>query len=38
VLQTLILILVQEFKADVPPYQKEKMIFGGGLERFTGNM
>jgi len=23
---------------DVPPYQKEKMIFGGGLERFTGNM
>jgi hypothetical protein len=24
--------------ADVPPYQKEKMIFGGGLERFTGNM
>jgi hypothetical protein len=26
------------YSTDVPPYQKEKMIFGGGLERFTGNM
>ena len=29
---------VTSFLADVPPYQKGKMIFGGGLERFTGNM
>ena len=36
--QKLIVAISNDFLTDVPPYQKEKMIFGGRLGRFTGNM